>query len=156
MTHRVTAEALQLVEGTARTLGVELLLVEARVAQDLDEAFAKMATGYAEALLVIPSVLAVAERRRIVGLADRHRLPAMYWQRDFVELGGLMAYGANVEDLWRRGATYVDKILKGAKPADLAIRQPVKFDFLINLKTAKALGVAIPPALLVSATELID
>jgi putative ABC transport system substrate-binding protein len=156
LTERVTGDMMQRVEAAARTLAVELLLVEAGGAEDLDSAFAKMTSARAEALLVLPSVVSVVERRRIVELASRHRLPAMYWQREFVELGGLMAYAANFRDMNRRAATYVDKILKGAKPADLPIQLPTKLDFVINMKTAQALGLAITPPLLMQADEVIE
>jgi putative tryptophan/tyrosine transport system substrate-binding protein len=96
------------------------------------------------------------EHRRIVDLAAKSRLPAMYPTREFVEAGGLMAYGANVVELFRRTAGYVDKILKGAKPADLPVEQPTKFEFLINLKAAEALGLTIPPMLLATADEVIE
>jgi putative ABC transport system substrate-binding protein len=96
------------------------------------------------------------ERRRLAELAARHRLPAVYETRDFVDAGGLMSYGPSFPDMYRRAATYVDKILKGAKPGDLPMEQPTKFDFVINLKTAKALGLTIPPAVLARADALIQ
>jgi putative ABC transport system substrate-binding protein len=96
------------------------------------------------------------ERRRLVDLAAKNRLPAVYVQREFVEAGGLMAYGPNLADLFRRAATYVDKILKGAKPGDLPVEQPTKFDLVINLKTAKALGLTVPPSLLGRADEVLQ
>jgi putative ABC transport system substrate-binding protein len=96
------------------------------------------------------------ERRRVIDLADKHRLPSIYVAREFVEPGGLISYGASIADLFRRTATFVDKILKGAKPADLPVEQPTKFELVINLKTAKALGLTIPPALLGRADEIIQ
>ena len=98
----------------------------------------------------------VSERRRLVDLAAKHRLPAVYAQRAYVDVGGLMSYGPDVADLFRRAATYVDKILRGARPADLPIEQPTKFELLINLKTAKALGLTIPPSLLQRADQVIE
>jgi putative ABC transport system substrate-binding protein len=97
-----------------------------------------------------------AERRRLVDLAAKNRLPAVYPWRDFVDAGGLMSYGANFPDLYRRAATFVDKILKGAKPADLPVEQPTKFELVINLRTAKALGLTIPPSVLGRADQMIE
>ena len=115
-----------------------------------------MTRARAGALTVLTSVMFVNERRRLVELAAKNRLPAVYPQRDFVDAGGLMSYGANGPDLFRRAATYVDKILKGAKPADLPVEQPTKFELIINLKAAKALGLTIPPSLLQRADEVIQ
>ena len=105
---------------------------------------------------MIPSAMFVDERRRIVNLVVKDRLPTMFYFREFVDAGGLMSYGPNFRELWRRAATYVDKILKGAKPVDLPVEQPTKFEFVINLKTAKALGLTIPPSVLGRADELIQ
>ena len=116
---------------------------------------AEMTTERAGALIVFPSPMLYTERRRIVDLAAKHRLPAIYAFREAVEAGGLMSYGASIPDLVRRAATYVEKILKGAKPADLPVEQPTKFELVINRKTAKALGLTIPPSLLLRADEVI-
>jgi putative ABC transport system substrate-binding protein len=143
-------------EVAGRALGVRLQFVEARGPEDFDRAFSEMTRARAGALTVLTSVMFVNERRRLVDLAAKKRLPAAYAQREFVDAGGLMSYGANVADLFRRAATYVDKILKGAKPGDLPVEQPTKFELLINLKTAKALGLTIPPSLLLRADRVIE
>jgi putative ABC transport system substrate-binding protein len=140
----------------ARALGVRLQVVEARGPADFDRAFSDMTRARADALTVLTSSLLFGERRRLVDLAAKHRLPAVYPWREAVDAGGLMAYGPNLADTFRPAATYVDKILKGAKPADLPIEQPTKFELVINLKTAKALGLTIPPALLGRADEVIQ
>ena len=129
---------------------------EARGPTDVDRAFSDMTRARAGALTVLPSAMFFNERRRLVDLAAKNRLPTVFPWREFVDAGGLMAYGANVADLFRRAATYVDKILKGAKPADLPVEQPTKFELVINLKTAKALGLTIPPSLLRRADEVIQ
>ena len=149
-------EMLNEVAQAARTLGVQLQLVEVRSADEFDHAFTTMVGARAEALFQFPSTLLFNERRRIVDLAARHRLPAMFNAREFVQLGGLIAYGANLAELNRRAAAYVDKILKGAKPSDLPVEQPTKFELFINLKTANALGLAVPDRLLVGADEVIE
>lgn len=149
-------EMLNEVAQAARRLGVQLQLVEVRSADEFDHAFTTMVGARAEALFQFPSTLLFNERRRIVDLAARHRLPAMFNAREFVQLGGLIAYGANLAELNRRAAAYVDRILKGAKPFDLPIEQPTKFELFINLKTAKALGLAVPDRLLVGADEVIE
>jgi putative ABC transport system substrate-binding protein len=153
---RTTSAMVQETEAAARTLGVHLLLVEVRGPDELDRAFATMISAHADALIVLPSPMLYTERRRLVDLAARHRLPAMYQAREIVELGGLIAYGASIPELWRRAATYVDRILKGAKPADLPVEQPTKFELVINLKTAEALGLTIPPILLYQADKVIQ
>jgi ABC-type uncharacterized transport system substrate-binding protein len=122
----------------ARALGVRPQFVEARGPADFDRAFSDMTRARAGALTVLGSTMFSNERRRLVDLAAKNRLPAVYPWREFVEAGGLMSYGPNVADLYRRAATYVDRILKGAKPGDLPVEQPTKFELVINLKTAKA------------------
>jgi putative ABC transport system substrate-binding protein len=143
-------------EAAARTLRVQLQPVAVRAIDELESAFATMAREHAEALFVFPSTLLFTERRRIVDLAAKHRLPSMSNASEFVELGGLIGYGASIADLNRRAATYVDRILKGAKPADLPVEQPTKFELTINLKTAKALGLTLPQSLLLRADRLIE
>ena len=143
-------------ESTAQALGVRLQFVAARGPSDFDRAFSDMARARADALSVLGGSMLFAERKRVVDLAAKKRLPAVYSWREFVDVGGLMAYGPNLPDLLRRAATYVDKILKGAKPADLPVEQPTKFELVINLKTAKALGLTIPQSLLVRADEIIQ
>jgi len=147
---------LEQTEAAARALGVQLLRLEAQGPNDLDRAFAAMSRERVGGLILIPSAMFVDERRRIVNVVVKDRLPAMFYFREFVEAGGLMSYGPNFRELWRRAATYVDKILKGAKPSDLPIEQPTKFKLVINLKTAKTLGLTIPPSLLGRADEVIQ
>jgi putative ABC transport system substrate-binding protein len=137
-------------------LGVRFQVVEARGPADFDRAFSEMTRARAGALAVLGSVTFANERRRLVDLAAKNRLPAVYMERDYVDAGGLMSYGPNVADLFRRAATYVDKILKGAKPGDLPVEQPTKFELVINLKTAKALGLTVPQSLLQRADEVIQ
>ena len=133
-----------------------LLTFEAKRADEIDRAFLAMKTERPGALLVIGDPLLGSHAKRIVELSTRNQLPAIYWTREFPDGGGLMSYGTNLDDLWRQAATYVDKILKGAKPADLPIEQPTKFELVINLKTAKALGLTIPPSLLLRADQVIE
>ena len=143
-------------DAAARALGLHLQFVEARGGpENFDRAFSEMTRSRAEALTVLTSVMFMSERRRLVDRAARNRLPAVYPVRDFVDDGGLMSYGPLWADLYRRAATYVDKLLKGAHPADLPVEQPTKFELVINLRTAKALGLALPQSLLVRADELI-
>jgi putative ABC transport system substrate-binding protein len=153
---RTEKDNLKGAEVAARALGVRLQFVEARGPADFDRAFSDMTRARAGALTVLGTPMFASERRRLVGLAAKNRLPTMYPLREFVDAGGLMAYGPNLPDLFRRAATYVDKILKGAKPAELPVEQPTKFEFVINLKTAKALGLTIPPSLLGRADEVIQ
>jgi putative ABC transport system substrate-binding protein len=153
---RTEQDQLKEADVAARALGVRLQFVEARGPADFARAFSDMARARAGALTVLTSTMFLIERRRLVDLAAKHRLPAVYPWRDGVDAGGLMAYGANVADLYRRAATYVDKILKGAKPGDLPVEQPTRFELVINLKTAKALGLTIPQSLLQRADEVIQ
>jgi putative ABC transport system substrate-binding protein len=144
------------IEVAAQTLGLQLRLVPAISPDNLVDAFAAMARERAEALIVMPSPMRFGQYERIVSIAAHDKLPAMGAAREFVDLGGLMSYGVNLPDLARQTATYADKILKGAKPEELPVEQPTKFEFLVNLKTAKALGLSVPPSLLARADELIE
>jgi putative ABC transport system substrate-binding protein len=153
---RTEKDLLKEAEGAGRALGVRLQFVEARGPADFDRAFSDMTRARAGALTALPSLRFFNERKRLVDLAAKNRLPAVYQVREFVDAGGLMSYGPNPADLYRRVATYVDKILKGAKPADLPVEQPTKFELVINLKTAKALGLTIPPSLLGRADEVVQ
>jgi putative ABC transport system substrate-binding protein len=150
------AQMLRQTEIAARALGLQVQLLEARGPDELEGAFAAMTRERASALLVQVDVIFALHARRIADLAAKRRVPAMYGSREHVEAGGLMSYAPNVPDLFRRAATYVDKILKGAKPADLPVEQPTKFELVINLKTAKTLGLTIPPSLLGRADEVIQ
>jgi putative ABC transport system substrate-binding protein len=147
---------LEAAEVAARALGVRLHVVEARGPGDFDRAFSEMARARADALVVLGGRMFFEERRRLVDLAARSRLPAVYSLRESADAGGLMSYGANLKDLYRRAATYVDKILKGANPGDLPIEQASTFELVINLKTAKALGLTIPPSVLARADQVIE
>jgi putative ABC transport system substrate-binding protein len=129
---------------------------EARGADGLDGAFSSMTRERPDALLVLADPRFVVHRARIVEFANKSRLPAMYPHREYAESGGLLAYGADLRDNYRRAAIYVDKILKGAKPADLPVEQPTKFEFVLNLRTAKALGLTIPPSVRARADEVIE
>jgi putative ABC transport system substrate-binding protein len=153
---RTEQDMLKEAEAAARALGVRPQFVEARGPADFDRAFSDMTRARAGALTVLPNNMFVRERRRLVDLAAKNRLPAVYLGREFVDAGGLMSYGPNSADVFRRAATYVDKILKGAKPSDLPVEQPTKFELVINLKTAKALGLTIPPSLLGRADQVIE
>jgi putative tryptophan/tyrosine transport system substrate-binding protein len=153
---RTDKDMLKGAEVTGRALGVRLQFVEARSPADFDRAFSDVTRARAGALTVLASHIFVNERRRLVDLAAKNRLPAVYPWREFVDAGGLMAYGPSIADLYRRASTYVDKILKGTKPADLPVEQPTKFELVINLKAAKALGLTIPPSVLARADEVIE
>jgi putative tryptophan/tyrosine transport system substrate-binding protein len=141
----------------ARTLGPHLQVVEVHSVDELDHAFTVMTGAGAEAVLVLEDALLLNSQRGqvVAALAATHRLPVMYAWREWVVAGCLMSYGPNSVDTWRRAATYVDKILKGAKPADLPVEQPMKYNLAINLKTAQTLGITIPPSLLLLADEVI-
>jgi putative ABC transport system substrate-binding protein len=156
LSERTTQDMLSQTETAARTLGVKLQLVAVRSPDEIDRAFSAMASQRPDAFIMFPSVMFFIERRRVIDLADKHRLPSIYVAREFVEPGGLFSYGASIADLFRRTATYVDRILKGAKPADLPVEQPTKFELIFNLKTAKALGLTIPPSMLQRADEVIQ
>ena len=143
-------------EVAALTTGVQLQLAHALGPGDIEGAFSEMTSGRADALIVMPSPMLFSEHRRIVELAAKSQLPAMYAAREFVEVGGLMSYGANQSDVGRRTAEYVDKILKRAKPADLPVEQPTKFELLVNLKTARDLGLTIDRQFLLLADEVIE
>ena len=144
------------IKDAARSLGLQLLLVDARGPGDFDGAFAAMARERVGALFVVTDPVFVPHRARLVGLAAKSRLPSIFTQRADVEAGGLMSYGPNFADMYRRAATYVDKILRGAKPADLPVEQPTTFELVINLKTAKTLGLTIPRSVLTRADEVIQ
>jgi len=152
---RTEKDMLKGADVAARALGVQLQFVEARGPADFDRAFSDMTRARAGALTVLPSSMFFNARRRLVDLAATNRLPTVSPRREFVEAGGLMAYGPNIADVFRRAATYVDKILKGAKPGDLPVEQPTKFELVINLKTAKALGLTIPQSVLGRSDEVI-
>ena len=153
---RTEQDMLKEADVAARALGMRPQFVEARGPENFDRAFADMTRARAEALTVLSSPMLASERRHLVALAAKNRLPAVYPLREFVDAGGLMAYGPNFADLYRRAATFVDRILKGAKPGDLPVEQPTKFELVINLKTAKALGLTIPQSVLGRADQLIE
>jgi putative tryptophan/tyrosine transport system substrate-binding protein len=142
-------------ESAAKGFGVQLLYVDVQAPKDIDPAFRTAANKRAEALLVLPSPVMNQRRKEIVDLAAKSRLPAIYPRAEYVEDGGLMMYGVNTNDLFRRAAIFVDKILKGAKPGDLPVEQPIKFDLLFNLNAAKKIGLAIPPNVLARADRVI-
>jgi putative ABC transport system substrate-binding protein len=143
-------------ELAAQTLGVKLQPLEVRDPKDMERAFSAAVKGQAGAFTVVADPLIAGHRTRILQLAGRHRLPGMYYAREWAEAGGLMAYGVSYAELFRRAATYVDKLLKGAKPADLPIEQPTRFELVVNLKTAKTLGLAIPQSILIRADQVIQ
>jgi putative ABC transport system substrate-binding protein len=142
-------------ESAAAALAIKLQLIEVRRAEDFERAFAAMKKGRADALIPLRSPLVGNQVKRIIELAAINRVPAMYDEREFTEAGGLMFYGTDHVDLFHRAATFVDKILRGAKPADLPVEQPTKFRFIVNLKTARQIGLTIPPNVLVRADRVI-
>jgi len=148
-------QALRETQAIAATWGIQLQPLEVRTPEDFESSFAVASQEHADALITVTDPFTIVHRARIVELAAKSRLPAIYGMRDFVEAGGLISYGANYNEPSRRAAAYVDKILKGAKPADLPVEQPMKFELVINLKTAQELGLTIPPSLLFQATEVI-
>ena len=150
------APFLQNVQSAAQQAGITVLSVEARTGPEIENAFPMMIQGKAEALIVVSDALILMHYRKIAELAAKNRLPSVSNVRQYVEAGGLISYGPNLEELYRRAATYVDKIFKGAKPADLPVEQSMKFELFINNKAAKALGVKIPQAVLVRADRVIE
>jgi putative tryptophan/tyrosine transport system substrate-binding protein len=155
---RHTSSGKQSLEATlaaSRPMKVQVQVFEIQAPNEFDVAFMAAKKGGAEAINVLASPILFAYRKELVVLSANHRLPGMYENREFVEIGGLLSYGANLDGLYRRAATYVDKILKGAKPADLPVEQPTRFELMINLKTAKQLGLTIPPNVLARADKVI-
>ena len=149
-------EQLQETQSAARSLRMRLDAHEVRSSHEFEAAFAAMRRGHADALFILPDTMFFSERKRIAGLAEKSRLPTMFHWRAYVDAGGFMAYGPSFAEANRRAAVYVDKILKGARPADLPVELPTKFELVINMKTAKALGLTIPPPLLARADEVIQ
>jgi putative ABC transport system substrate-binding protein len=155
-TNRMHALTLPQVHAAASTLRVTLQLVEARDVSELERAFEDAVRGRADLLNVWGDPLTFVQRARIAELAMKHRLPTMHFFREAVEVGGLLGFGPNQIQMYRNAAKYIDKILKGTKPGDIPVEQPTKYEFVINLKTAKALGLTIPPAVLARADEVIQ
>ena len=150
-----STQVLRETEAAAGVFRVQLQYLEVRGPTDIEMAFRAASKEHAHAVLVLPNPVTLSHRTKVVDLAVKTRLPAMYPQSEYVEEGGLMTYGPSINDLFRRAATYVDKILKGAKPADLPVEQPTKFEFIINLKAAKQIGLTIPPNVLARADKVI-
>jgi ABC-type uncharacterized transport system substrate-binding protein len=153
--HPGNAQALKETELAAGALAVQLQYLDVRESKDIETAFRAASKGRADAVLVLENAVLTSHRKQLVELAAKSRLPAIYPQTEYMEAGGLIYYGPNTPDLFRRAAIYVDKILKGAKPADLPVEQPTKFEFIINLKAAKQIGLTIPPNVLVKADRVI-
>jgi ABC-type uncharacterized transport system substrate-binding protein len=148
-------QSLKETEFAAKTFGVKLQYLDVRAPKDIETAFRAASKGRADAVLLLASAVFISQRAEIVNLVAKSRLPAIYPFREFVDDGGLMTYGASFIDLFRRAAIYVDKILKGAKPADIPVEQPKKFEFILNLKAAKQIGLTIPPNVLARADKVI-
>ena len=148
-------QALRETQAIAATWGVQLQLLEVRTPEDFESSFAVASQEHTDALITVTDPFTIVHRARIVELAAKSRLPAIYGMRDFVEAGGLISYGANYDEPSQRAAAYVDKILKGAKPADLPVEQPMKFELVVNLKTAQILGLTLSPTLIFQADEVI-
>jgi putative tryptophan/tyrosine transport system substrate-binding protein len=148
-------QALKETELAAAALGVQLQYIDIRSPKDIEGAFREASKGHADSVLVLGNVVVTSDAKKFVELAAKNRLAAIYWSPEFVEAGGLMAYSVSITDLFRRTATYVDKILKGAKPSDLPVEQPTKFELIINLKAAKQIGLTIPPNVLARADKVI-
>ncbi len=148
-------EMLKDIRLAAGALGLRLDVQSVREPRDFDSAFSATRNAHSAGLLILGSSMFSTNRQRLAALTREHRLPAIYLRREFAEAGGLMTYGENFSDLFRRAALYVDKILKGAKPTDLPVEQPTKFEFIINLKTAKQIGLTIPPNVLARADKVI-
>jgi len=142
-------------EAAAKALGLKLQSLEVRSLDDFDSAFARAKRDGAQALITFPTALINTQQRQVLDFAAKNRLPAMYPTSEFVEAGGLMSYAPNYADFWRRAADFVDKILKGTKPADIPVEQPMKFEFIVNLKAAKQIGVTVAPNVLVRADRVI-
>ena len=151
----MASDAVKATHTAAHTLGLQLKSVEVRDSKDFEKALDGALVERVQSILTNPSPVINTHRSRILEFATKNRLPAMYAAPEFVEAGGLMSYAPSYTDLFRRAATYVDKILKGAKPADLPVEQPTKFEFTINLKTAKQIGLTIPPTVLARADRVI-
>ena len=140
----------------AASHGVDAVVGPVNDMAELESLFTAQAREPNSGFIVIPDVFTISHGAEIIGLAARWRVPAIYWSRSFTEIGGLISYGPNIPDEYRRAASYVDRILKGAKPSELPVQAPTKFELVINLKTAKALGLTVPPTLLVRADEVIE
>jgi putative ABC transport system substrate-binding protein len=150
------AQALREIGVAARAFAIELQYGDVLGGKDIEPAFRAAGKGIRDAVLVLASPLLLSNRGEVASLAAKMKVPTMYYTAEFVEDGGLISYGVNSQDLFRRAAGYVDKILKGTKPADLPVEQPIKLDLVINLKAAKALGLPIPPGLLLRADRVIE